>query len=84
MQTWFWFIVDKVEPTKITQKPINKDVKEGTKVKFEATVKGTPKPEVSWFKNEVKLEPTDRITIDTKEVNIILELISYGTYTKGW
>ena len=48
-------------------------------------MKGTPKPEVSWFKNEVKLEPTDRITIDTKEVGIILEIISCGNivaYTK--
>ena len=59
---------EKLEPTKIVQKPANKDVKEGTKVKFESTVKGKPLPEVSWFKNEVKLEPTDRITIDTKEV----------------
>ena len=52
--------------------------KKEPKVKFEATVKGTPKPEVSWFKNEIKLEPTDRITIDTKEVNTILEIIPCG------
>ena len=59
-----------MEPTKIVQKPMNKDVKEGTKVKFDATVKGKPLPEISWFKNEVKLEPTDKVKIDSKEVNI--------------
>ena len=57
-----------MEPTKIVQKPMNKDVKEGTKVKFDATVKGKPVPEVTWFKNEEKLEPTDKLKIDTKEV----------------
>lgn len=59
-----------MEPTKIVQKPMNKDVKEGTKVKFDATVKGKPLPEISWFKNEEKLEPTDKLKIDTKEVII--------------
>ena len=49
---------------------MNKDVKEGTKVKFDATVKGKPLPEITWCKNEEKLEPTDKIKIDTKEVNI--------------
>ncbi len=57
-----------MEPAKIVQKPMNKDVKEGTKVKLDATVKGKPVPEVSWFKNEVKLEPTDTVKIQTKEV----------------
>ena len=63
-------LTEKMEPTKIVQKPMNKDVKEGTKVKFDATVKGKPLPEISWFKNEEKLEPTDKVKIDTKEVNI--------------
>ncbi len=62
---------DKIEPAKIVQKPANKDVKEQTKVKFEATVKGQPKPEIEWFKNEVKIEPTDRIKMETKEVNLL-------------
>ncbi len=57
-----------MEPAKITQKPTNKDVKEGTKVKFDATIKGKPKPEISWYKEEVKIEPTDRIKIESKEV----------------
>ena len=59
-----------MEPTKIVQKPLNKDVKKGTKVKFDATVKGKPLPEITWFKNEEKLEPTDKLKIDTKEVII--------------
>ena len=63
-------LTEKMEHTKIVQKPMNKDVKEGTKVKFDATVKGKPLPEISWFKNEEKLEPTDKVKIDTKEVNI--------------
>lgn len=63
-----FFIPDKLEPAKITQKPVNKDVKEGTKVKFEATVKGQPAPEVEWFRNEIKIEPTDRIKMDKKQV----------------
>ena len=53
---------------KFTQKPAKKDVKEGTKVKFDATVKGKPLPEVTWYRNEVKLEPTERVNIVTKEV----------------
>ncbi len=59
---------EKMEPAKITQKPMNKDVKEGVKVKFDAVVKGKPKPEITWYKEEVKIEPTDRIKTDSKEV----------------
>ncbi len=57
-----------MEKPKFTRKPSKKDLKEGNKVKFESTVKGQPSPDVEWFKNEVKIEPTDRIKIDTKEV----------------
>ena len=57
-----------MEAPKFTQKPAKKDLKEGTKVKFDATVKAKPLPEVTWFRNEVKLEPTERINIVTKEV----------------
>ena len=59
---------EKMEPAKIVQKPMNKDVKEAAKVKLDATVKGKPKPEVEWFKNDAKLEPTDKLKIETKEV----------------
>ena len=58
-----------MEKPKFTKKPANKDAKEGTKVKFEATVKGQPTPEVEWFRNEIRIEPTDRIKMDSKEVS---------------
>ena len=63
---------------------MNKDVKEGTKVTFDATIKGTPKPEITWYKEEIKLEPTDRIKIDSKEVGVkfekyIVTILSYAS-----
>ena len=62
-------ITEKLEAPKFVQKPVNKDVKEGAKVKFDAIVKGKPLPEITWYKNEIKLEPTERFQIITKEVN---------------
>lgn len=38
-----------MEPPTFVQKPANKDVKEGTKVRFDCTVKGKPTPEVTWW-----------------------------------
>ena len=63
-------VTDKLEAPKFTQKPVNKDVKEGAKVKFDAIVKGKPLPEITWYKNEILLEPTERIQIITKEVSV--------------
>ena len=38
----------------ITQKPRNKDIKEGSKAKFEVKAKGKPLPEVTWYVNYVE------------------------------
>ena len=43
-----FFFLEKMEPPQFTQKPMNKDVKEGAKARFDATVKGKPLPEVVW------------------------------------
>ena len=51
-----------------TKKPSNKDIKEGDSATFEATVKGKPLPEVTWFKSEEKIEPSERIVITCEEV----------------
>ena len=56
------------EPPKFTQKPMNKEVKEGAKAAFSATAKGKPVPEITWHKGEVQIVPTDRIKIETKYV----------------
>ena len=41
-------VTEKMEPPKITQKPLNKDVKQGAKAKFEAKATGKPLPEIEW------------------------------------
>ena len=51
-----------------TKKPSNKDIKEGASATFEATVKGKPLPEVTWFKADEKIESSERITIVSEEV----------------
>ena len=51
-----------------TKKPKNKDIKEGASATFEATVKGKPLPEVTWFKAEEKIEPSERVTVTCEEV----------------
>ena len=40
---------EKMEAPEFTQKPKNKDVKEGAKAKFEVKVKGKPLPEITWY-----------------------------------
>ena len=57
-----------MEPPVFTKKPTNKDIKEGASAKFEAAVKGKPLPEVTWFKGEEKIEPSERVTITCEEV----------------
>jgi len=42
------YVTEQMEPPVFTQKPKNKDVKEGAKAKFEAKVKGKPLPEITW------------------------------------
>ena len=42
-------VTEKMEPAKLTQKPLNKDVKQGAKVKFDAKATGKPLPEVEWW-----------------------------------
>lgn len=37
-----------MEPPMFTQKPLNKDVKEGGKTRFDATAKGKPLPDIEW------------------------------------
>jgi hypothetical protein len=65
-------IAEKMEPPKFTQKPMNKDLKEGAKAVFAATAKGKPAPEITWYRGEVedanKIEPGERMKIETKEV----------------
>ena len=51
-----------------TKKPSNKDIKEGASATFEATVKGKPLPEVTWFKADDKIESSERIAIVSNEV----------------
>ena len=41
-------IAEKTEPPKLTQKPLNKDIKEGGKAKFDAKATGKPLPEIEW------------------------------------
>ena len=57
-----------MEPPVFTKKPTNNDIKEGASAKFEAAVKGKPLPEVTWFKGEEKIEPSERVTITCEEV----------------
>ena len=57
-----------------TKKPANKNVKEGASVTFEATVKGKPLPEVTWFKAEEKIESSERVSVTCTEVKHQLEL----------
>ena len=57
-----------MEPPKFTQKPMNKDVKEGAKAVFSATARGKPIPEITWYKGEDQIESNERITIEPKDV----------------
>ena len=43
------FVTEKMEPPVFVQKPFNKDVKEGVKVRFDAVVKGVPLPDITWY-----------------------------------
>ena len=51
-----------------TKKPSNKDIKEGASATFEATVKGKPLPEVTWFKADEKIESSEHVTMKCVEV----------------
>ena len=57
-----------MEVPKFTVKLTNCDAKEGTTAKMNCTAKGKPRPEITWFKGEEPLEPTDRLKIDTKDL----------------
>ena len=41
-------LAEKMEPPIFTQKPLNKDVKEGSKTRFDVTAKGKPLPDIEW------------------------------------
>ena len=58
-------ITEKLEPPVFTRQLTKKDVREGQRVKFDAQVKGNPMPEIEWFRNDEKLEMTDRLRWDT-------------------
>ena len=61
-------ICDKLIPSKFTIKPMNKEVKEGQPIKFVSQAIGTPKPEITAFKNDEPITLDARTKLEFKEV----------------
>lgn len=55
---------------KFLKKPENQECLEYEDVTFTTKVSGKPKPEVAWFRGDLKLEPSDRIIYEEKEDNV--------------
>lgn len=49
------------------------EIYQGMKAKFTACAQGTPEPDSEWYKDDVKLVPSERVKIDT-EANGLLRL----------
>ena len=74
-------VTEKMDPPVFTQKPYNKDVNEETKARFDAKAKGKPLPEITWYKGEEPLKPTNGMKIDTREVKG--EMVTYLSFDKA-
>eukprot|EP00794_Sanderia_malayensis_P002456 gene2456-2829_t len=49
-----------IEKTRITMKPSDASVVQGTSAKFTCEAKGNPKPDISWFHNKRKIKSDDK------------------------
>ena len=71
-------VCEKMVPAKFTIKPMNKEVKEGQPIKLVSQALGTPKPEITAFKNDEPITPDARIKLEFKdvrgEVNAVLTI----------
>ena len=52
----------------ITRKPTNKEVKEGQRARYDVTVTGLPKPELTWYLNDTELTPGGRVSFESRDV----------------
>ena len=57
----------KKEIPKFIKKPENVECLEFEDASFETTITGKPKPEVSWYRGDTHLLPSDRIIYETRE-----------------
>lgn len=60
---------------KFIRKPENQECLEFEDIGFETTVTGKPVPDVSWFRGDIKLEPSDRIIYESRENNVYALLL---------
>ena len=71
-------VCEKMIPAKFTIKPMKKEVKEGQPIKVVSQAVGTPKPEITAFKNDEPITPDARIKLEFKdvrgEVNAVLTI----------
>ncbi|XP_046962519.1 obscurin isoform X2 [Vanessa cardui] len=66
----------KVEPPSFLKKIGDAEVIRGLSAKFTACATGTPDPEVEWFRNDVKLFPSERIRIEQETTGLLRLTIS--------
>ena len=59
---------------KFLKKPENVECLEFEDASFETKVTGKPKPEVSWYRGDVRLEPSERVVYEEQEVDNVYTL----------
>ena len=71
-------VCEKMVPAKFTLKPMNKEVKESQPIKLASQALGTPKPDITAFKNDEPITPDARTKLEIKdvrgEVNAVLTI----------
>ena len=61
-------VCEKMVPAKFTLKPMNKEVKEGQPIKLLSQAKGTPKPDITAFKDDEPITLDAHVKLDFKDV----------------
>lgn len=63
-----------VSPPKISQKPRNSKLQEGTDAQFQVQLSGNPRPRVTWFKNGQRIVNSNKHNIITTNNQTILKI----------
>ncbi|XP_062922565.1 myosin-binding protein H-like [Mobula hypostoma] len=74
---------DFTEPPKFTQPPVDKTTTVGFTTKLFCSVRGNPKPKISWLKNKALLEENPKFRILTNQGICTLEIRKPSTFDGG-